>query len=133
MRECSPPQRCHVSHVTCHVSHVTCHGSRFFLLLFWTKWWSLSVEGLLSTGPTPSSLLYELIYKVHEAITLISGFWQDFFSSFSFTFLNIQHLSWSCLSTVWFESFSAFNQISSKFPSCMAVIVFSPVPDLWLY
>ena len=28
MRECSPPQSCHVSHVTCHVSHVTCHMSR---------------------------------------------------------------------------------------------------------
>ena len=49
LRECSPPQhfRCHVSHVTCHVSHVLCR----------TKWWSLSVEGLLSKGPTPSSFL----------------------------------------------------------------------------
>ena len=28
MRECSPPQTCHVSHVTCHVSHVMCHMSR---------------------------------------------------------------------------------------------------------
>ena len=26
------------------------------LFLFRTKWWSFSVEGLLSTGPTPSSL-----------------------------------------------------------------------------
>ena len=72
MRECSPPQMCHVSHVTCHVSCVTCHVSRvtchmsrvtfFFILLllllfylfifffFLTKWWSLSVEGLSSTG-----------------------------------------------------------------------------------
>ena len=56
MRECSPPKTCHVSHVTClmprvpcHVSHVTCHN--FFLLLFFrTKWWSLSVEGMSSTG-----------------------------------------------------------------------------------
>ena len=39
----------HVSRVTCPVSHVTCH------VFFWTKWWSLSVEGLLSTGPTPST------------------------------------------------------------------------------
>ena len=44
---------CHVSHVTCTVSHVT-----FFSFFFMTKCWSLSVEGLLSTGPTPSSLLY---------------------------------------------------------------------------
>ena len=27
LRECSPPQTCHVSHVTCHVSRVTCHVS----------------------------------------------------------------------------------------------------------
>ena len=45
----------HLSCVTCHVSHVTHHFS--FFSFFWTKWWSLSVEGLLSTGPTPSSLL----------------------------------------------------------------------------
>ena len=28
MRECLPPQTCHVSRVTCHVSRVTCHVSR---------------------------------------------------------------------------------------------------------
>ena len=27
-----------------------------FFLLFWTMWWSQLVEGLLSIGPTPSSL-----------------------------------------------------------------------------
>ena len=44
---------CHVSHVMCHMSRVTCHVSHviFFLLLFSDK----VVEGLLSTGPTPSS------------------------------------------------------------------------------
>ena len=36
------------------MSGVMCH---FFLLLFLTKWWSLSGEALLSTGPTPSSFL----------------------------------------------------------------------------
>ena len=53
----------------CHVSPVPCN---LFLLIFttkfikqkniynlsekkFTKWWSYSVEGLLSTGPTPSS------------------------------------------------------------------------------
>ena len=46
---------CHVSRVTCHMSRVTCHMSPFFFFL--TKWWSLLVEGLLSTGPTPSSFL----------------------------------------------------------------------------
>ena len=47
---------CHVSRVTCHVSRVMCHNFfSLFLLFFRTMWWSLSVEGLLSTGPTPSS------------------------------------------------------------------------------
>ena len=51
----TPPKHvaCHVLHVTCHMSRVTCH----IFFFFWTKWWSLSVEGLLSTRPTPSSLL----------------------------------------------------------------------------
>ena len=44
-----------MSRVTCHMSRVTCNF--FFLLKKFTKWWSYSVEGLLSTGPTPSSLL----------------------------------------------------------------------------
>ena len=59
LRECS-------SHTMCHVSPVTCHLSKYFIFLFyekknlsfrknWTKWWSLSLEGMLSTGPTPSS------------------------------------------------------------------------------
>ena len=51
---------CHVSCVTCHVSNVTCIIIIFFI--FFTNWWSLSVEGLLSTGPTPSSLLYFIVF-----------------------------------------------------------------------
>ena len=65
-----PPQHvtCHMSHdmshVTCHMSHVTCCMSPFFfffsfwLLLFWTKWWGILVEGLMSTGHT--RLVYQL-------------------------------------------------------------------------
>ena len=52
----------HVSHVTCHmscvrcqVSGVRCHIFILFIFLGGTKWWNYSVEGLLSTGPTPSS------------------------------------------------------------------------------
>ena len=53
-----------MSHVTCHMSHVTCHMSLFFLF-FWTKKWSLLVEGLLLTGPTPSSFLLDsIVYSV---------------------------------------------------------------------
>ena len=60
---------CHMSRVTCHVSHVTCHMSRatchfFFFFFFWTKRWSLSVEGLLSTGPTPSSFIRSGIFSL---------------------------------------------------------------------
>ena len=72
---------CHVSPVTCHLSRVTSHLSHdkifFFITFFfikityqnkknadfsasltknWTKWWSWSLEGMLSTGPTLSSL-----------------------------------------------------------------------------
>ena len=59
------PVTFHLSPVMCHLSPVTCHF--FFTLkkikwiLFFmlqrilTKWWSYSVEGLLSTGHTPSS------------------------------------------------------------------------------
>ena len=47
---------CHVSRATRHKSRVTCHMIRFR-----TKWWSLSVKGLLSTGPTPPSFLNRLI------------------------------------------------------------------------
>ena len=74
-----PPQTCHVScfmcHMsrvmTCHVSRVTCNFFSFFLLLFFrTKWWSLLVEGLLSTGPTPSSLL--TIYTFQYIIVRIT-------------------------------------------------------------
>ena len=52
---------CHVLCVTCHTSRVTCHLSpvtcNFFLYIIFLlkRWWSSSVEGLLSTGPTPSS------------------------------------------------------------------------------
>ena len=59
----TPPKRvtCHMSHVTCHVLRVTCHVSRvtchvsffyfiYLFIFFMTKWWSLSVEGLSSTG-----------------------------------------------------------------------------------
>ena len=48
---------CHMSHVTCHVSHVTCHLSNVTFFFVRTKWWSLLVEGLLSIGPTTSSLI----------------------------------------------------------------------------
>ena len=61
MRERSSPTTCHTSRVTYHVSCVTCPMScKTFPLYFyflWTKWFSLLVDGLLSTGPTLSSFI----------------------------------------------------------------------------
>ena len=67
---------CHVSHVTCHLSPVTCQKKFFFDILIhifflrkknWTKWWSQSVQGLLSTGPTPSSLTNKQTFRSKES------------------------------------------------------------------
>ena len=85
MRECSPPQTCHVSHVTCHVSRVTCHVSHvrchmshfffdffflnfyFYLFIFFrTLWLSLSVEGLSSTG-LPRLVSEAFLCQTHTA------------------------------------------------------------------
>ena len=62
---------CHVSRVTCHVSQDMCHMSIFYYLSFFprTKWWSLSVEGLLSTGPTPSSLIGGTCNEINKDIS----------------------------------------------------------------
>ena len=57
-----------MSHVTCRMAHVTCHMSRVTCNFFLTKWWSSSVEGLLSTGPTPSSL-----YRLY--VTILTYEW----------------------------------------------------------
>ena len=58
---------------TCHVSRVTCHIYIYiYIFFFFTKWWSLLVEGLLSTGPTPSSLLtFEMIFPILPIINHI--------------------------------------------------------------
>ena len=45
----------HVSCVTFHVSHVICNMSHVTFCFVFTNWWSLLVEGLSLTGPTPSS------------------------------------------------------------------------------
>ena len=65
---------CHVSRVTYHVSHVTCHISHDPFLSFWTMWWSLSMEGLLSTGPTPSSLLLTSTYLPNHFLVKLLPF-----------------------------------------------------------
>ena len=56
---------CHMSCVTCHMSCVMCQKLRVtcqiscvkkFMFFFYKNLLSISLEGLLSTGPTPSSL-----------------------------------------------------------------------------
>ena len=40
-----------------------------------TKWWSLLMEGLLSTGPTPSSLDLFIEQRIKDPFTILSCFW----------------------------------------------------------
>ena len=60
----SPPHvTCHMSYVMCHMWWLTCHVSHvvkyiYICIFFLTKWWSLSLKGVLSTGPTLSSFFY---------------------------------------------------------------------------
>ena len=56
--------RCQVSLVRCHVSDV------MFFCLFLTKWWSLLVEGMLSMGPTPSSLQATMVLNAINEINI---------------------------------------------------------------
>ena len=76
-----------MSHVLCHMSHfmwnmpnVPCH-----MFFFSYKWWCVLVEGLLSTGPTPSSRKLRLWGQGQNYITLgqdcNSGDFISFFSA----------------------------------------------------
>ena len=80
-----------MSCVMCHVSCVRCHLSSviFFLIIkkkmslnIWTKGLSELVEGLLSTGPTPSSYAEVLIIRVSsgQVIQTSQLFYVDSFS-----------------------------------------------------
>ena len=69
-----PPVTYHMSHVSCHMSlncFLTFIFFSFFCLIFsssfnffllWTKWWSYSVEGLLSTG-LPRLVYTQIIFN----------------------------------------------------------------------
>ena len=62
-----------MSRVSCYISHVTCHISHYYyyylFLFFLTTWWSYSVEGLLSTGPTR-----QVFYPIWPTVKLWSRF-----------------------------------------------------------
>ena len=55
-------------HVTCHVSHIMCHMSQVTFTSFLC--WSYLVEGLLSIGPTLSSLFLTASYPTRVFFTL---------------------------------------------------------------
>ena len=52
-----------------HMSDVRCH--LFLLLFFQTNWRSLLVDGLLSTGPTPSSLQATMVLNAINEINIL--------------------------------------------------------------
>ena len=98
---------CHMSRLTCHVSQV-----HFLFCFVFSMWWSLSGEGLLSTGPTPSSFMHIYVFSYQKsyfnsASECIAGgtdrrckfkhflaFFEIFFCQLcSANFLNLQ--SWS--------------------------------------
>ena len=61
--------RCQVSGVgvRCHVSYVRCS---FFYFFFWTKFWSLLVEGISSLGPILSSLKATMVLNAMNEINI---------------------------------------------------------------
>ena len=67
-----------MSRVTCHVSRVTGHVSCvtiFFLFLFGLSGWDCLVEGLLSTGLTPSSFPIYFAVFVGFLLCMFKPFW----------------------------------------------------------
>ena len=81
----SPPAfvTCHATRVMCQISCVTCHLSYvtifflfflfnfFFVILFWTKWWSLSVENFFYRRGLPRLVFfYRLIHLYYLNIQL---------------------------------------------------------------
>ena len=77
---------CHMSHVTFHVSHVMCH--MYLFLFFWTKCWSLLVQGLLSTGPRLVYIPKLLYFCVHNEIYFLNSPF-DLFSIFFYSFFHL--------------------------------------------
>ena len=69
--------RCHMPRVTCHMSGVACHLKKIYIVcvIFFIKCWSYLVEGLLTTGPTPSSLHsnWDNTIKLFSCVVLKSG------------------------------------------------------------
>ena len=60
-----------MSGVKCHVSGVMClvSDNKKNIYIYWTKWWGLWMEGLLSTRPTPSSLFIVMAFLDYSIMT----------------------------------------------------------------
>ena len=58
LRVCSPPFMCHRSRITCHVS-LKCYIYIYMIFIYFlAKWYSQSLESLLSTGGYPVQFIY---------------------------------------------------------------------------
>ena len=76
--------------MSCVMCHMPCVPFDFFIIniiFFRTKGWSLSVEGLLSTGPTSSSLSLTVWSYVHLIFTLALG---------KLRLLTLQYVYYNC-------------------------------------
>ena len=86
---------CRMSRVTCHVSRFTCHVSNVTCHIFFIKGWSLLVDGLLSTGPNPSSLFLWTLWSMDAVPSFpfieIYGFFSSFFLLSFFGIFLFQH------------------------------------------
>ena len=59
--------------------HVMCRMSQFNFYLFWSMWWILLLEGLLSTGPTLSgTFLVCLFFFMSKGRKILSTFLKPF-------------------------------------------------------
>ena len=71
IRQFAPPLcvTCHMLGVTCYMTCVICHVSHVAKT---KKYMNLSVEGLLASGPTPSSYIYGTVYT-HALFNLLKN------------------------------------------------------------
>ena len=67
--------------VTCHVSGVRYPKLKKYICFFWTKYWSLSGESLLSTGTTPSSFFLNLFITKDFVLERLLGLGQKKWSN----------------------------------------------------
>ena len=104
------------------VSHVKCNKSwvNFVLLFLLSKWRSQSVEGLLSTGPTPSCLTLAILFNrlgvaraVIKTPLWLTDWFQRSFSSKSSKYIHSK--------TVWGMGLKFLENV--PLPSCVMCLM----------